>query len=406
VGLAAGSTRLSPIARRLCIGILAVSAAFGALVFLILVPGDSGLNEKDFGQEYLLARATLDRIDPYQPIRELGARYVSASGYFDKPYPTPHPPTVALMALPLGLLGYSSAVRIWFGFELVCLLASVALLIQGAGLPIPLRMVAVIAVALVAWPPMTLELGLGQLTLPVLLGLAGAQVALLARRSVLGGGLLSVTLLIKPIAWPWLIVLAWRREWRALAAAGGVILAGAVLSVLTIGLAPVLEYLTRILPAAASAFALAPTNMSPWTVAPRLGSSALSALLPCAFALLAVWWSCQRRPLAVSLAMLTIASLLVNPIVWYFYFVLALLPLAHVCAALWKRGLRRAEVIVALGVFGLLSVSQSKLIELGRGGVGTGVLLEPALGLLLLACLVAWLSASGTQKPGVPRPTT
>jgi len=54
--------------------------------------------------------------------------------------------------------------------------------------------------------------------LPLLVGLVGGQVALLCGRPLLGGAMLGLTLLIKPIAWPWLIVLAWRRDFRALAA--------------------------------------------------------------------------------------------------------------------------------------------------------------------------------------------
>ena len=40
--------------------------------------------DKDFTQEYLLARAILDHVEPYQPIRDLGARYVGSTGYLDK----------------------------------------------------------------------------------------------------------------------------------------------------------------------------------------------------------------------------------------------------------------------------------------------------------------------------------
>ena len=49
----------------------------------------------------------------------------------------------------------------WFGFELVCLVAAVGLLIRGAGLRIRARIGAVLALALIAAPPLTLELGLG-----------------------------------------------------------------------------------------------------------------------------------------------------------------------------------------------------------------------------------------------------
>jgi Glycosyltransferase family 87 len=401
--VAAGSTRLSPIARRICLGVLAASAGFGALLLLLnLVPVDSTLNEKDFGQEYLLARAILDRADPYQPIQALGARYVGVTGYFDKPNPTPHPPTVGLLALPFGLMSYPSAVRAWFGFELVCLLATISLLVRGAALPLRPMTAPILAVALVAWPPLFLELGLGQLMLPILLGLAGAQVALLGGRSRLGGGLLGLTLLIKPIAWPWLIVLVWRRNSRAMVAALIVVVAGGVLSVVAIGVGAVANYLTHVLPTMSSAFLNEPTNMSLWTVAPRLGSISLSALAPAAVLVATAWWSCQRRPLGVSLAMMTIASLLVSPITWDFYYLLALLPVTQVMSAIWRRGLRRAEIAAALCVFGLMSVSQDGLIKLANAGLGAGILLEPAAAVALLGILLAWLTSARRLEGSVP----
>src|SRR5260370_37798132 len=180
------------LARRLGLIALAMAAGIGTFFTGSLFPSEALIYDKDFGQEYLLARAIRAGVDPYLPIEVLAERFVQVTGYLAKVHPTPHPPTVGLLALPLGYLSFPDAVRTWFEFELVCLLAVVILLIRGAGLPFRLRIAPFLALALVAWPPITLELGLGQLMLPLLLGLAGAQVALLAGRSVLGGVLLGV----------------------------------------------------------------------------------------------------------------------------------------------------------------------------------------------------------------------
>jgi hypothetical protein len=347
--------------------------------------------QKDFAQEYLLARAIRDGVDPYQPIQVLGARYVDIVGYFDKQHPTPHPPTVGLLALPLGWLSYPAAVRVWFGFELVCLLAAIGMLVRASRVPIPLRSLPLVGVALVLWPPLTLEIGLGQLMLPLLVVLSGAQLALLRGRNPLGGGLLGLSLLIKPIAWPWLIVLAWRRDWRALAAGLAVALAGVALSVAAIGVEHTQDYVLRVLPTMSGMFFSEVTNMSLWTVGPRLGSPGLSWLLPGAVLVGAAWWT-RRRGLALSLAMMTVICLLVSPITWYFYLVVALLPLTYVVGVVWKRGLGRRGVAVLAGVLALTSVSQANLVDLARGGAGGAILLEPALALCVLGFLVAWLT--------------
>jgi hypothetical protein len=350
---------------------------------------DATLFEKDFGQEYLLARAIREGVDPYQPIDVLAARYVQVIGFLDKSHPTPHPPTVGLLALPLGFLSYPVAVRTWFVLELVCLLAAVMLLISGARLPFRLRIAPLLALALVAWPPITLELGLGQLMLPLLLGLAGAQVALLGGRPVLGGLLLGLTLLVKPIAWPWLLVLAWRRNGRALMAAVGAILVGGVLSVVAIGVESTSKYVFGVLPRMSSAFFAEPTNMSLWTVTPRLGLAIPPALLPVAVLLGATWIACRRAPLGDALGLMTVASLLISPIMWYFYLTLALLPLARVVAAVHRRGLRAGDILASVCVFGLLSLSQGQLIDSVRGGAGVWTLMEPAFALVVLGILLA-----------------
>ena len=132
--------------------------------------------------------------------------------------------------------------------------------------------------------------------------------------------------------------------------------------------------------------------MSLWTVAPRLGLAIPNATLPAAVLLATAWVAFRRRALGDALGLATVASLLTSPITWYFYLTLALLPLGQVVAAIARRGLRVGDMLAALGVVGLLSVSQEQLIDFARGGAGAGILMEPALALGLLGILLAWLS--------------
>jgi hypothetical protein len=103
---------------------------------------------RDFTQEYTLARATLAGDDPYATVSELTERYVGASfalisrefisaapppvptadtGEIGN-HPTPHPPPVALFALPLAFLSFQTASAVWCAFELLCLAATLWLL--------------------------------------------------------------------------------------------------------------------------------------------------------------------------------------------------------------------------------------------------------------------------------------
>jgi hypothetical protein len=360
-------------------------AFLGALLLIgVLIP-QAGSIYKDFGQEYVLARAIRDGVDPYQSVQKLGERYVTSEGYFDKLHPTPHPPTVGLLALPLSYLSYGDATRIWLLIELGCLVGFVAMAVGRQ--PAAFLLVVTGALALVAWPPMTLELGLAQLTMPVLLLLLAAQRAMLNGQQRTGGVLIGLTLLVKPIAWPLLLFLAIRRQWLTPAAAMVVVAVGGLVSVLAIGIDHSVDYLTRVLPMMSLMFRTEPTNIALWTLGPRLGMPWLGYLLAATALALAAWWS-RNRDLQPGLAMMIVASLLVSPITWDFYLVLALLPLAHVYGVVRKRGARLLDGCLIACVLVLLSIPYDVLAVLSAT-VGSGIFLVPTAGLVVLGTLVA-----------------
>jgi hypothetical protein len=166
-----------------------------------------------------------------------------------------------------------------------------------------------------------------------------------------------------------------------------VVAAGGALSVAAIGVAHTQDYVLRVLPMMSGMFFSEVTNMSLWTVAPRLGSPGLSWVLPAAVLVGAAWWT-RGQGLAVSLAMMTVICLLVSPITWYFYLVLALLPVMYLVGEVWRGGLVRRDIAAVVGVFALMSVSQANLVDLARGGAGGAILLEPALALCVLGLVL------------------
>jgi len=79
---------------------------------------------KDFLQEYLLGRAALSSIDPYLPVSDLAEQFF---GTLPEPvfqHPTPHPPPMVLLGLPLALLSYESAAVVWAAISIVCIVIS------------------------------------------------------------------------------------------------------------------------------------------------------------------------------------------------------------------------------------------------------------------------------------------
>lgn len=377
---------------------------------------------KDFSQEYLLARALWDGTDTNLPIRVLAERYATVAGYFDKDNPTPHPPTAGLLALPLALLPYLSAVRVWLAVQVACLVLGVGLLVRANALPTQPLAVLAASFLLLGWAPMALELGLGQLTLPLLACLSGALLALARRRPRLGGLLLGLSLLLKPLAWPWLLVLVRRRDWAALGLAAGTLALGYALVALREGPGRVATYLLEVGPSLNATFLSEPTNLSLWTLGPRLlqgPSIAASAVSTVAVGLLLVlvWrWSAPHAPLGRSLGLATAASIVANPVSWEFYLVLALLPAAVAGGAL--RVHRDGRLAASLGLAALAPYvavwGHAALVAVvAPGGVlptRGGVLFGPAAAMagyalgVLPALAVVWLSLVSLRAPASQRP--
>jgi glycosyl transferase family 87 len=313
---------------------------------------------KDFGQEYLLARVMIDGGDPYVAIATLAERYTGVQGYFDKTIPTPHPPTVGLLLLPLGWLDYASAARVWFVAQVASLAGCVYLLPRVAGFSLHFLQLLALGLLLVAWQPVLLDLGLGQVTLPLVFLLAASEWALVRERRSWSGVLLGLSMLVKPLAWPWLLVLAHRGEWRVAGTAIATVAVGYALVALRLGPGVVWDYVTRVLPQLSASYALEPTNISLWTLGPRVvGTTSIVATIIsiCAVgALLVVLWMRSGRNIrpGVAFALAAAISVIVSPISWVFYLVLTLVAVAGVVGELrrlkWPRNLLILSVIVGV----------------------------------------------------------
>ena len=177
---------------------------------------------KDLLEGYLLAWAIGRRIDPYLPLRELATLRFGQlpQSYFD--HPTPFPPPLGLLLYPITLLDYPTAGLLWLGLEVVFLFVTFCLLGRELGLRRSTVWAFAFTLASTAWFPVTQSLERGQVSTLELLLLAGAWTALRAGDGARSGLLLSLSLLVKPIAWPCVLVLLVYRQWRGLAGALGV----------------------------------------------------------------------------------------------------------------------------------------------------------------------------------------
>ena len=274
---------------------------------------------KDLQQEYLTAWALRDGIDIFTPVSQLSARYFPApTDTF--PHPNPHPPVLALIGIPLTVLPFPAVVVLWLVFN-VALLAAVG---RWLGFSVPGSL------ALAAWPPLLSVLSIGQFELLTLaLAMLGWRAAA-ARRDWRAGLWLGCAAAIKMYPVFFLVPFAVRRRTRIVLAAGAVIIASQLGSLLVVGRPGLVRYYTEILPAVSNHYMHTVLNAAPYgamlrlfggasDVAPLIHAPGVVLPLTLAFSLFAcaalVTLAPEAAPVAVLVAL---------PAVWNYYVVLAL----------------------------------------------------------------------------------
>jgi arabinofuranan 3-O-arabinosyltransferase len=133
-----------------------------------------------------------------------------------------YPPSALLLLLPLGALGIVWAGRLFFVVDLATILCAAALLLQVFGLRWrgPAGAITLFGLSL-AWP-VIFTLDAGNVNGPVLLGLAGFLLATARGKWPAAGACLGLTLALKPILAPVLLVVALYRRWKPLGIAVGI----------------------------------------------------------------------------------------------------------------------------------------------------------------------------------------
>lgn len=346
--------------------------AIQRIMMLISVQGDpESLYRKDFLQEYVMVRAVAAGENPYLPVTQLAARYIGAQSQIPFAHPTPHSPIIGLLLLPLALVDYVTAATWWLGVSLGALLVgmiAVFYLMTGRwalGWPI------VLGALSLTWAPVISDLAVGNLNIILMCLLAGCLVALRVGRSLVAGVLVGLSLLIKPIAWPLVAVLLWRRDYRAVVGTLAINVVGYLLVGWIIGIDRIVTYFGEVLPLVGRMYRVYHQNVSVWTLGSRLFHGTVmqdrdaDILIPPLFVSEPLAWLVglampaglllltalmirrhiqHERAIAVAICL----SVVVSPVSWSHYHVLLLLPMAHIAAWLRSRQFPPVERRLAL----------------------------------------------------------
>jgi len=322
---------------------------------------ESNICSRDFISVYLVAKSVLAGVNPYLPLRELAAHWPGTAGCNTFVHPSPHPPALAVIFAPVGLLTYKSAVFLWLGLQLACLTAAACLLLKWWGKAIAPWQKFVVGIVFLSAGPVIYELRAGQLNSLLLVILLSCWFNLRNEKDVTGGLLLGAVVSLKLMIWPITIYLLLRRRYRALVAAGAVIVTTQVIAAFAIGISPVINYYLKAGPLVAQFYRTDLQNISVWTLGWRLfGQSDESPArqifhpalwespflvelttyaVPAALTTISLVVALRARAFDTAFGELVCVSLLINPVAWYHYLVLAFIPVAIAARRLQQLGL-------------------------------------------------------------------
>jgi hypothetical protein len=305
-----------------------------------------------------MAKAILNGVNPYLPVTELARMWLADANYNAISHPSLHPPVAGLLSLPLGLLSYRQASLVWFAFESACLLAALLLILRSLRKRIEPLLVCVVPALALGFAPVVSELFCGNLNACMLLLLVGSWLRLKDRREWSGGALLGGVIALKWIAWPIVLFLVLRRKWKSIIAAAAVLGATNVLAILALGFEVWRDYYLKIAPSAsyirafeynlsASALGLHLFSEMGWRykLIPLWNSPTMavvsSYLITLAVLLIGLRSALRASSFDTAFGLLTGVSILVSPVAWFHYLLLAAIPLAILVCRLSELGFPR-----------------------------------------------------------------
>lgn len=424
--------RLTPMSKRLLLGFI-IFCSLNGCVRVLGSFSAATIYQKDFIQGYVLARAMREGVNPYLPLPELVPRWLPEQTSFGAlPHPTPHPIPVGWLCMPFSLLGFEKGAVAWLLFELACLVGITFLFLRQTGQPSAVGLIAFASFVALGWVPVTQDLWYGQLSLFLLFLLMLAWTALREGHPIRGGLMLGLMIAVKFLAWPLVVFLALRRQWKAVSTVAVTLGVVHLLAIVSIGFENVRDYYLKIGPTLATYYRAHDSNFSAWTIgqrlfiggggnfyAPPILDSPLLAkifipLLPVLLLLVGLKLALRAREFDTSFALLVIVSVLISPIAWTHYLVFSAIPVV----LLWER-LRQHDFPARLTRLGLvaslpLALTQATYVMVAmsfvRGATAEGVPMVPFLAglltiaplLILAGCLyLVWQSeqATGPERP-------
>jgi len=305
-----------------------------------------------------MAKAIIAGQNPYTPLPALAAQHLPEARDTQFQRPTPHLPFFGLLCAPLALLSYRAAATVWLALQGAGLILSTLMMRTVIAPKAPIAIACAVGLLCVATGPVIEELWIGQFNLLLLPFFCAAWIDLRKGREACGGIWLGLLLALKLTGWPIVIYLGLCRRWRAVVAAGAVVVTANLLSGVVIGFGALRDYYSKVGPQVALIYRNHYANFSAYGLGRRIfegvrsGTSigieapalwpspslatVFGVLAPLAALLYGLWLAKKSKDFDSAFGGLVCVSALISPIAWRQYLILAAIPLAIVIARLCK----------------------------------------------------------------------
>jgi hypothetical protein len=363
---------------------LVIVAALSSFIRIIEVFESPFVYRKDFLQEYLLAKSVLEGADPYLPIPLLAEKFIGDISLSLLPNPTPHPPPVAVLFLPFALLDYITSSILWLMIELGCMVWVAYRISIWTG-TVRIKISTIILVCLfLSWRPFFEDLGLGQLMIPILAILVETWLALQQGKPVRAGSYLGLAISLKLIAWPILLYLLFKKQWKASIAAISVVTLTHLAAAMTMGTANIWYYYLNSGDWVYPLYRAHNQNFSSWSIGWRIfegtGSPVLvsavspplinapelahyvSVAIPLGVLAISLLLAIKVHGDSQAFGIMVGASILISPIAWIHYFTLATIPIAIAMRGFYNGHIKPPYMIIIAALLLFPSTTYLKFI--------------------------------------------
>ena len=343
------------------------------------------LYHKDIIQEYILGRAIIEGVEPYLPLPMLVNRFVGDIPVDVLPHATPHPPFVAVFSIPFGFITLEQTAAFWLLFELICLFWIAYRLSDWffRGNRSKWIFASFSFFLLLFTQPVWEELIYGQLMILLLLLLVELWISMRNKRSIRAGIYLGLAVSIKLIAWPFLIFWMIKKEWKTLVTSLISIALTNLTAAIVVGSVQFIHYFLKIsteVYAIYRGFNFSSSSLG-WRMFEKTGTEAVpsihaspliyspglatvtSIIIPVVFLMVGVISSLKSSSIDISVGILVLTILLVSPVVWYHYFVLAIIPFCIALKHSFQLKIRPIDSLLLLSGLCLFAIPNSTPIR-------------------------------------------